>query len=354
MKGGLIVVGRIKNIDLIKVLAIFIVLLNHFGPLGFQYEQNQLQFNGFLIYRSFLALGAPLFLLCSGYLTLTKEYSIKQTLKRCLLIFFLIFFYKIAYGIAFQAFSFDYEKILFGFTTSIAKDYRVNSLWFLYAFLAITLVLPLLQQIYKNKKLFIYLSIIVIIASSVFAPIDLAFNATHEYELQLLRLIQPFEYHYSFAFAYFLLGGLFRLHDEKLQSKNYSFIIAIALMLLMFVAQSYLAIYLSSITKELIDPMYNGYQLITNVISVSLAFYLLKYKTISFDNRYLRVIANNTFGIYLLHWPLAYYTKIAITNNPNLQSYILNVVYSAFIMFVCLIASYLLSQIPIIKKIVKL
>ncbi|MEG0569312.1 MAG: acyltransferase family protein, partial [Erysipelotrichales bacterium] len=73
---------RVNNISLLKTIAISLVVMIHFGPLQYSYEGTKLNYNMFLVYRSLLSIGVPLFLIISGYLTIEKDYSIKKCLRR--------------------------------------------------------------------------------------------------------------------------------------------------------------------------------------------------------------------------------------------------------------------------------
>lgn len=342
----------IKNINLIKVIGVFFVVVIHFGPILYDYNNDTLSFNFFLIYRSFLSMGVPLLLLTSGYLLITKDYSIKKIMFRIIHVFIIIIIFKLIYALAFTYQFPDFQKFLYALTTTKADGYRVNSLWYLYALIAVYFLLPFFNYIAKNKRLFNYLTIILVSYPVIFSILELVFNAHVDYNMELFQTLYPFQTRYLFAIASFALGGWLRLNKDTF-TYEFKTWLTIVIIIVLLVVQSLLAIIFTNISNVLFDPMYDGYATFTCFINSFLVFYLLKFKLKRIDNKYINYIAQNTLGIYLIHWPLAYYIKTPFMENPIINGYLDNIILSVIILLVSLFISYLLQLNKITAKLVK-
>lgn len=342
----------IKNLNLIKTIGIFFVVIIHFGPIAYNYENNILTFNFYLVYRSLLSIGVPLLLLVSGYLLTSKNYSISKILKRIIHIFLLIVIFKFIYAltITFKIPSFD--EFIYSLTTTSAKGYRVNSLWYLYALIAIFFLLPILNIVAKNKKVYTYLTVLVISYPFLFKKIELLFNGVNEYNMQLFQTLFPFQTQYLFAIALFIVGGWFKLNEEKFKIRINVIFLAVIILLLLII-QSFIAIFIANASGNLFDPMYDGYSTFTCFINSCLIFYILRYQANSIDNKLINIIADNTLGIYLIHWPIAYYLKNSFMKNPLINIYIDNIFLSIVILFLSLLISFLLRKNFLTAKLVK-
>lgn len=342
----------IKNINLIKFIGIFIVVLIHFGPILYAYEDKTLSFNMFLVYRSFLSIGVPILLLTSGYLLIEKTYSIKKIMKRILHVFILIIIFKIIYALAFTYSLPSFKDLIYALTTTGANGYRVNSLWYLYALIAIYFLLPFFTYIAKNKKLYNYLVILLISYPVFFNIIEIIFNAKVDYKMQIFQSLYPFQTQYLFAIAAFVVGGWFKLNKNKLQY-NFKASYVIIIVVVLLVLQSILALLLTNTSEVLFDPMYDGYATFTCFINSCLIFYILKFQIKSIDNKFINFVANNTLGIYLIHWPIAYYIKTPFMKNPIINSYLDNILLTIIVFFISLFISYLLQKNKLTAKLVK-
>lgn len=342
----------IKNLNLIKAIGIFFVVIIHFGPIIYSYENDILSFDFYLVYRSFLSIGVPLLLLVSGYLLIKKEYPIKKILKRIVHIFLLILIFKFIYALTMALKIPSFEDFIYSLTTTSANGYRVNSLWYLYALIAIFFILPILCYIAKNKKLYNYITILVIVYPFFFKKIELLFNGVNEYNMQLFQSLFPFQTQYLFAIALFIVGGWFRLNEDKLKFKINN-ILSFIIIIILLIIQSFIAVIITNASGNLFDPMYDGYSTITCFINACLIFYLLRYQLKSVNNRFINIIADNTLGIYLIHWPIAYYLKSSFMVNPIVNVYFDNFILSIVVLFISLIISLILKKNRYSAKLVK-
>ena len=325
-----------KNLNLIKTIAISLVILSHFGPIAYNVIDGTMEFNFFLIYRSSLSCAVPLFLIVSGYLIISKKYEYQKIFKRIIQFLILLFSFKFMYGLAFAKFSFSFDSIVYFFTTTAADGYRVNSLWYLYALIGIFLLLPFIQKLYEDKKIYLLLCLIVLAFTFLVKPIELIFNATFDYELQFFTVLYPFRSHYGFALGYFLLGGLLQRYENKIQDIQVKTPILLLVIGVMIVSQAYFSLLISNLSETTFDPMFDGYKLLTNLVTSVLLFIIIKYRMKEYNHQIIDYIGRNTLLIYLLHWPIAYYVKEYLFNNLNINDYLLNVFGSIIVLLICL------------------
>ncbi|MEG0364470.1 MAG: acyltransferase [Erysipelotrichales bacterium] len=327
---------RVNNISLLKTIAISLVVMIHFGPLQYSYEGTKLNYNMFLVYRSLLSIGVPLFLIISGYLTIEKDYSIKKCLRRVSHLLFLIIAFKIIYAYSFNVGFKSFSDLVYALTSTIAKGYRVNHMWYLYALIAIYLMYPIISYCYKDKKIYTYIVIIVVSSAFILNPVCLLFKETLGYDLQLIEATLPLQSHYLFAIAYFMVGGWLRKAELPLFKKLGITPLLISFVLLISLQALYAQV-LSNYTNTLFDPMYDGYSIVTCLFSSIIVFTIFKDKVKRIDSKFIKKVSCYTFGIYLIHWPLAYYIKPIIFDLVNINIYIENFIASIIVLLISLL-----------------
>ena len=151
---------RLIHLDLLRLLAIYLVIFNHTGDRGYTLFVDKIDSPIALLYMMcsvFCKIAVPLFFMISGALLLKKEETLKQLfLKRVLRIAIVLFAVSVPYyywlhranGIG-----------VFDFLKWIYSDSASTSLWYLYSYLALLLMLPFLRSMVKNmqQKDFLYM-----------------------------------------------------------------------------------------------------------------------------------------------------------------------------------------------------
>ena len=332
-----------KNLNLIKSIALFLVIVIHFSYQPYLFIDETMKFNLFVMFRSFLSSAVPLFLFTSGYLIINKEYELRKILKKIIVLILLLFLFKFLYALAFNNAQFSRESITFFFTTTGAIGYRVNSLWFMYALIGIFILLPIIQLVYNSPKLYTYLCLVVCIYAFVIVPFQIVFNANHNFNIQVFDVTFPFRTHYEFALGYFLIGGLIKQNIDKISKIRVGIVYLIILAIFSVFIHALISIYLNNIQDIFFDPMYDGYSLFTNVITSLIVFYILKFRLKTIDNKLINFIAKNSLLIYLLHWPITYYIKKIMFENININMQVNNFLASIIILIICIIITCILS-----------
>ena len=151
---------RMLHLDLLRLLAIYLVVFNHTGDRGYILFINKMSSPISLFYMTasiVCKIAVPLFFMISGALLLKKEESLKQLfLKRVLRIATVLLLISVPYYYWLHK---ENGIGVFDFLKWIYSQSATTALWYLYSYLALLLMLPFLRSMVKNMKQkdFVYL-----------------------------------------------------------------------------------------------------------------------------------------------------------------------------------------------------
>lgn len=145
--------GRRVYIDFLKVIAIYLVLFNHTGVSGFvlfTVRQGTKMYFPLMFNAILIKIAVPLFFMASGALLLGKEESYGDLLRKRFLRFLVVL-------VVASLISYLYTCLRQGsqalsaayFWTMLYTHNLAGSYWYLYAYLAYILMLPLLRKLAK-------------------------------------------------------------------------------------------------------------------------------------------------------------------------------------------------------------
>lgn len=170
------------HLDILRILACFFVIVNHFDFGFFNYTDlpaGSISYWVSLFISVFCKFSVPLFFMISGALLLRKEESIKdlyenRVFKMVTSLFMASFIY------------FVFEKYIIKSDIAFSKIYTnemLYHLWYIYAYIAYLMLLPFLRIIAKrlNESLFQYMLSIFIFIVAIIPTLELLFfnNAYH-------------------------------------------------------------------------------------------------------------------------------------------------------------------------------
>lgn len=153
---------RLLHLDILRVLAIWLVVFNHTGDRGymlFAVEADSLLYFPHMMFSVFCKIAVPIFFMISGALLLPREESLKQLFsKRVLRIAVVLILVSVPYYLWLHR---SQGLGILNFFTYIYENCASTSLWYLYSYIGLLLLLPFLRSMVKSMKQkdFIYLFI---------------------------------------------------------------------------------------------------------------------------------------------------------------------------------------------------
>lgn len=343
--------GKKIHLEVIRIIALICIIYNHTGDRGnniYLFTNGNITFAFSLITDILCRIGVPLFLMVSGALLLQKEESWQDIYRKRVLrivkviVWFTVirYFYECFY-VKKMMFSF-LELIKLIFTGKLFLPY-----WFLYAYLSILLVLPLLKKMVKNmdKKEMDILTILIFVFYTVLPVISAVFALNFE-----------ISFVFGISCCYCFLGYYL---ENVISSSSYTKKNAILAMLIIVgsVAFSYWMVVREKGTTGVIADGYTG---ILSILIAFCVFFIIKAVwsglAVEKDNacwkKWLTNIGSCAFGIYLiedyLRNGLSFVYDIIAPYTTTLPAC---VVWLAVVMMAGVIIVSLLKKLPVLKDI---
>lgn len=286
-------------LDIIKIIAIFLVVYNHTNEKGyflFAVTENSLTRPIYTAISVFCKISVPLFFMASGALLLNKEESLKKLYKkRVLRIIEVILISSILQQIYFTTFK-NQEFYLGVFFRKILSEPIIIPYWYLYAYLSYLMILPFLRKIAKNlnDKEFQYLFTLFLILKGI-APFFCYFAG-----IEKVNVNQSF---FDDIIVYPLAGYYMEYRGKEITRKKVwsSVLLGMAAIILM----SCMTWKRAADVGELSE--YGNGMFITALIAIPvfMVYYITKYVCSRYTvtgklKKTILFFSGNVFGIYLL------------------------------------------------------
>lgn len=284
MKANTVSVGRQSNIELLRIVAMVMIVASHFVVHGgFKYE-NEISLNSVWItfFGSGGKLGVDIFLLISGYFSVTSK---RFRYSRVIRLWLQGFFYAVGIYLALiltKAIKFKTVDFLLNFIPVSAQIW-----WFLTCFFIITLLSPLLHRMYRS------------LSQSTFKK-ALAVMTVFWILMYTVLNLNGFANELVSMFYMYSIGAYIRLwRDEKKNRPVVCILSAIVIMLL----SCGLTIGVKQIVTEDYKRFVANYFGSTSLFVAAAAVLLfIGFKNIRIGEiKWLNAIAAATFGVYLIH-----------------------------------------------------
>lgn len=287
--------SRIPGIDLVEVIGIFLVLLYHC-------DANP----------AIASCCVPLFFMANGYLLLNKPFDLQKHLRKTGRLCLLILVWSVGKILLLMAMR---GKLLPLFQIlEIMETLKVgwiNSLWFLFALAQVYIVFPLMKLAFDREEKS-FLAFAGIVAFLAFVPKTLMHLANillallrHRYVflpgMGVFRWLQPYSGNGGFALAYFCIGGMLCRWQDRIaavpaRKRNG---LAAAALLVSLACQEMVNYFYRTTGYLSWDGVFEGYDMLPILVSTVCIFVLaMNFRR---DCKWIRLISENTFGIYLLH-----------------------------------------------------
>ncbi len=346
--------NRIIWIDLIKVFAIFSVVVLHtsgailplIGKIDFSYWMTG------NIYNSMVRMSVPLFFMVSGVLLLNSR---EETLviffkKRFLKVIIPLIAWSLIY-IIFTKYKLDqnfntFEDIVYIFNRIVYSFNRpvYYHLWFLYTILGIYLFLPILKVFikYSSQSLQIYFIVLWVISVCIIPFINYFSGLTLTSHMPMM----------SGYIGYFVLG--YQL--AKIQITKRVFYISLFFIFISTFCTIFGTYILSENADKYIKFFYGNFSVSTLIQAISY-FIVLKYigeKKFNISMKSSQIITSlsiSSLGIYLIH-PIYIYIMNKLGINVLIWNPIVMVPLQAILVFLLsFLTIFIIQKIPIVKQI---
>ena len=324
-------------LDLIKVIATFLVILLHSVCNGL----NNGRFNFSFVFYYIGVFAVPLFFMVNGYLQLNKNIDYKYIFKKIINILFICFAWNLIPFFAKLILKHNVTNIFLNiFRNFLQKDFFWH-FWFLGALIIIYLCLPILQKIFKTNKLCLILTMLLVITCCIIDITNIYLNY-HGYGIIKNNVYQIFRL-WTWI-SYFMIGGCIKKYDFKI-SKNKNILYFATLLMVLFTI-----IYEIKFSYRLYSNMLaeNFYDSIVVIITTILIF--ITFKNLNISENIFTKMGLYIMGIYIMHpMVIMIIKKLNLFNN----NYI-NLIWSVAIFIICLLFSHIIYKIPYINKMIKI
>ena len=354
---------RFHNIDLLKTIAIFFVVFYH----GLIIKQNFLlepsfetYFNFFVI--SILSTGVPLFFFCNGFLLFNKPLDLKKHIFKTIhLVIVTTIWALLTIAIMMFTDGVRFTPLEFFKAFLDMRQNMIGYLWFMGALVCIHILFPVLKGAFDSSKASIfYMAVIAYIIPLGIMCIERVCSAiVHDAAGVYFKMFNPFSGLLAYSFMYFCLGGLACFYQDEIKQKIEEKHLNVKLIAFgaIIAACACLAVYGVLKSKKMNavwDMVFASYDSIFTLVNV-LAIYLLSMnyrpKEGSAAASAVCFIGANTLGIYLIHEIFLHILTKRLSEIAWCTNIIVNAVYCAAVICVCLAITWLIKKIPLVKHI---
>lgn len=287
---------RIATIDLLKILAIFLVILAHVTLFFLNRDESDVVL---CFFRQAGLSGVALFFICSGYFLLNNKHEnqanyVIAKIKSIVgvLIFWLLFYY--AYDTWWISRFTDVPEInLLNYLNVSKATTEATPLWFIFAIIPLYIFTPLMRHAFKKERAGEILKIVVLmVIVANLTLINAWTEASFHFSLFAFNLLIPFQ---PEGLICFLIGGYLGLVKPALRP----FSVAHIMTLIMAIAALLILAFISSGAGIAIfyGKFYNLLLLIT---SVGLFLFVVNLN-INALPRWVSNVSDSVLGIYLVH-----------------------------------------------------
>lgn len=335
----------IKYIEVIRIIAVFMVIVNH-TDLNWAYyhnTQNGLTFISSLLTTLIVKADVPLFLMVSGALLLDRDESIKNIwINRILRMVIVLVIFSLA--------QYVFHNIRYGLNISI-QDFLIRLIqgniqetyWFIYLYIGFLIVLPIYRAFIKGTSLYGYLYIIIIAiflelyrTISIFTKINISSSL-----IDVLQICCSYSFYW--IMGYFINKNIDLIKEKSKMVRVFCIFIILYEIILPFLV-SCICFYKNNVFLD---------ELILNTGKLwPVVAYILIMGVYGKRSTWIVNIGKYTFSIYLLEQfvraILLPVHKCLINKIPGVIN---SLIYALLTFIIALAISYLLKKIPIIKKI---
>lgn len=357
--------GRSGALDLMKAAAIVMVLLYH----TVAFDTRILELPGIKTYagyltQSFLCLCVPVFFFVHGALSLPRPLDVGGWRRKLFQLPCLILFWGFLTGgilLAVRGERVSPGGLLLDLLS--LKQGLVNHLWFLCALFAVTLIFPLCKLAFDAERrvflVFFGICVLFTIGNYTIGILVDALQSLFSVRVfgegyNFFGALNPFLGSFGYALAYFLLGGLMFEKRSRLQTGGCRAAAAGVLLLSILLLFLY-GVKCSQRNGVVFDVVCSAYNS-PFAFAATGAFFVLCLPAAGRSRlgALVRLIGQNTLGIYLIHWILIGVAEPLTAHLSCFRLLSVRLLWTAVLLAVSLGLSLLLRRLPLLRYAVSL
>lgn len=353
---------RLHNLDLLKTLSIYFVILYHCLTISGDIRTGNFSsmFNYAIV--AFLSLCLPLFIIVNGGLLFNKVFNFRKHINKTFRIIILVIIWDIASVTIKGVFLYNEPSV----SSLLRHMWRFdsgwsNQLWFLMALFVLYLFFPLFKTTYdQNKRCFLYFNIVVLIVVCgnnlllILARFsEFLFHIGYtDSDFNFLNQFNPLRGLYGFTFLYFLSGAFLILYSSALAEKL-KLIPAIAILLICIAFLTVYGVICTVSSQSYFDIGWESLDTFALFIASICAYrisLLYRYKDSNLICRFIRKVSENTLGIYLLQSILSDFLRTVLSETVLSSHILLNLISSFLLLCLCTLICTAARRIPLLCK----
>lgn len=337
--------SRSLSLDCIRIVAVLAVIMIHTAMEFIEFDFGSLSYMWGNIFDSLARVGVPLFVMVSGALMLNekKDIPVKKVFSK----------YIFNVGLLFVAWSFIYviyttvgailnrESVS---VSSIIKRFISGEfhMWYLIMIMGLYSTIPILKLFVKKENAGKIAYIIVVSIIFVFVPVLLkSVSEFSEIFVFLSRQLERFHYGFIGVFPTYFITGWYVYHVDIKYKKTIYVLSAISLLLIILLVQ---------ITGNYIDLYDNG-NILVYLYSLGIFTFINDMCRNKVSTKIIEKLSNLTFGVYIIHIIViqvvnAFFDTAQLTPFSIIIRFGLTTVIS-------FMGSYVLSKIPVLRKLIR-
>ncbi len=322
--------------DIARIIATFLIILVHTSGI---YRTSQLNHISSLTYSTLGYLGAPLFLILSGYLLLNKKENIKTFFKKRLNRILLPWISWSLILSAIQIYQSNNYSVSF-YVSEFKKS--MQAFWFLPLLVCLYLLTPFLRNLLQNSsKKEVLLMLVAWFLAFSFFPYSLNSQAfPYAADNGLVR--QTFGFIGFYIFGYYL----FLISKEKID--KYLYLTALVILIISTIILAHL-VEVKNINLQIIHYFSPVIVLATMSLAIFLFSFLKRIRLPNKTRNIITQISSMSLGIYLLHdVVLSKIIKGYVFVSPN--NFYAGFINALFILLISVVILIVIGRIPIIKR----
>lgn len=355
---------RFDNIDLLKTVAIFGVIVIHCFSLSIDFWKipSAASYLNYF-FRTVLALCVPVFFICNGYLLFSQELDLRKHIKktvRCLVLTYI-------WGILTILFLMPLKNTTLSVGEMITmlrewQDGWVNHLWFMGALVRIYIIFPVLKLASKqNAKILLYYVITVMIFVTINKGLESVMLIEEENAwLRSFEIFDAYSGAFDWTYVYFGVGGILYFYQSKIKEfiSRSPVKVNIACMAVIVISCGLLfgcGVFLSKVTGSHWDVVWDGYDMPFTFFAAVSAFLLsLNYKKKK-ENLFswiIQKVSVNTLGIYFVHMIVGHGLALLCPGIFGTNTVPALLLRSLFVLSVSTAITLLAKKIPVVRQLV--